>query len=141
MCGFPASGPSISLTEFSQNQQQPPARSSWAEKGVFDIRLAQKPSLSMRYGECSLPHPAVQNMLLAAQALGLSSLLTTFVLLREYDIKQLLSVPDEIDLSAMIYLGYPAESLGKPRRRPLSEISHLNSWGSPYNADELNQDG
>lgn len=76
--------------------------------------------------------PAVQNMLLAANALGLGSLLTTFALLRAYDIKKLLHIPEHISLEAVVYLGYSDEKLGRPRRRPLEELAHLNDWETPF---------
>ena len=79
--------------------------------------------------------PAVQNMLLAARSLGLGTLLTTFCLLRASDIKGLLGIPDYISLEAMVYVGYPDERLGRPRRLPLEEVAHMNSWGARYPAE------
>lgn len=76
--------------------------------------------------------PAIQNMMLAAKALGLGTLLTTLVTLREYDVKKLLGIPDYINLVALVYLGYPDEKLGKPRRKPLTEVAHMEAWGNPY---------
>jgi nitroreductase len=75
---------------------------------------------------------ACQNMLLAAQALGLGSLFTTFAGLREADVKALLGVPPTLFLEAMLFIGYPDEPLGRPRRRPIETCTHLNRWGTPY---------
>jgi hypothetical protein len=31
-------------------------------------------------------------------------------------------------LEACVFLGFGAEPLGRPRRKPLSEIAHANEW-------------
>ena len=73
-------------------------------------------------------YPACQNMMLAAHALGVSSLFTTFFGLVEADVRQLLHVPPRMFLEACVFLGFGAEPLGKPRRKPLAEVGHLNHW-------------
>lgn len=75
---------------------------------------------------------ACQNMMLAGQALGLSSLFTTFFFLARDEIKQLLGLPPHIFMECAVFLGYGAEELGKPRRKPVREVTHLNTWGSTY---------
>jgi nitroreductase len=77
--------------------------------------------------------PCCQNMMLAAKALGLGSLFSTFFnKLRNKDIKQLLNVPPEVFLEAAVWIGYPNEKLGPPRRRPIEEMTHRNQWGTKY---------
>ena len=76
--------------------------------------------------------PAIQNMLLAAKALGLGTLLSTLCILRAYEIKQLLHIPEHISLEAMVHLGYPDEQLGRPRRFALEQVAHLNLWETPF---------
>lgn len=85
-------------------------------------------------GRGSSVFPACQNMMLAARALGVSSLFTTFFGLCEPQIKELLGVPPRMFLEAGIYLGYPAEKLGRSRRRPLSEVAHVDHWDASYAA-------
>ena len=75
---------------------------------------------------------ACQNMMLAANALGLSSLFTTFFFLKEREIKELLGIPPRIFMESAVFLGYGEEELGKPRRRPVSEVTHLNGWERRY---------
>jgi nitroreductase len=87
-------------------------------------------------GRGSSLFPACQNMILAAQALGVQSLFTTFFGLVEPAVKEILHVPPRMFLEAAVFLGYGAEQLGRPRRRPLVETVHLNDWsvawaGSP----------
>jgi nitroreductase len=83
-------------------------------------------------GRGSSLFPACQNMMLAAHALGVSSLFTTFFGLCEADVKRLLHVPARMFLEAAVFLGYGDESLGKPKRKPLEAVVHLNDWEVPY---------
>jgi nitroreductase len=76
--------------------------------------------------------PACQNMILAAQALGVQSLFTTFFGLVEQDVKDLLHVPPRMFLEAAVFFGYGDEGLGRPRWRPLAEVAHWNDWGTPW---------
>ena len=83
-------------------------------------------------GRGSSLFPACQNMMLTAQAEGVSSLFTTFFGLIERDVKASLHVPPRMFLEACIFLGYSAEALGKPRRKPLREVAHVNDWDAPW---------
>jgi nitroreductase len=83
-------------------------------------------------GRGSSLFPACQNMMLAAHALGVSSLFTTFFGLCATDVKQLLHVPPRMFLEAAVFLGYGDEPLGRPRRKPLEEVVHLDTWEVPY---------
>jgi nitroreductase len=76
--------------------------------------------------------PAVQNLLLAAHALGLGSTLTTLPLLGGRELTDALALPDEVVPVAVIPIGHLARPLGPPARRPLSEKAHLNRYGTPY---------
>ena len=86
-------------------------------------------------GRGSSLFPACQNMMLAARALGVSSLFTTFFGLREREIKQLLGIPPRVFMECAVLLGYGAERLGAARRRPLAEVAHAERWGVPWNAE------
>ncbi len=76
--------------------------------------------------------PAVQNLLLAAHALGLGSTLTTLPVLAGGDLSGPLGLPPEVVPVAVVPLGHLAAPLGPPRRRPLSEKAHLNRYGTPF---------
>jgi nitroreductase len=86
-------------------------------------------------GRGSSLYPACQNMMLAAHALGVSSLFTTFFGLVDARVKELLHVPPRMFLEAAVFLGYGAEKLGKPRRKPLAEVVHVNDWDVAYDAE------
>jgi nitroreductase len=76
--------------------------------------------------------PAVQNLLLAAHALGLGSTLTTLPTLGDNGLIELLGLPPEVVPVAVVPLGYLARPLGPPRRLPLSERAHLDRYGTPF---------
>jgi nitroreductase len=78
--------------------------------------------------------PAVQNLLLAAHALGLGSTLTTLPVLGGDDLSKALDLPDEVVPLAVVPLGHLTKPLGPPRRLPLSEKAHLNRYGVPFPA-------
>jgi nitroreductase len=76
--------------------------------------------------------PAVQNLLLAAHALGLGSTLTTLPVLAGDELSTHLGLPPEVVPVAVVPLGYLAKPLGPPRRRPLPEKAHLDRYGTPF---------
>lgn len=75
-------------------------------------------------------YPAVQNLLLAARALGLGTALTTVHSMFETEIKALLDIPSNVQTVALIPLGYPSpeERFGGSRRRPVAEVTHFDRW-------------
>ncbi len=75
-------------------------------------------------------YPAVQNLLLAARALGLGTSLTTVHSMFEEEIKDLLGIPSNVQTAALIPLGYPSpeERFGGSRRRPVDEVTHYDRW-------------
>lgn len=76
--------------------------------------------------------PAVQNLLLAAHALGLGSTLTTLPVAAGGELTALLELPPEVVPLAVVPLGHLPNALGPPRRRPISEKTHLNRYGTPF---------
>jgi nitroreductase len=75
--------------------------------------------------------PAVQNLLLAAHALGLGSTLTTLPTLGD-GLAETLALPPEVVPLAVVPIGHLTKPLGPPRRAPVSEKAHLNRYGTPY---------
>lgn len=77
-------------------------------------------------------YPAAQNIMLAARALGIGSTLTTVHhRFRHAEVKAALGVPDDVEVAALIPLGYPRGKFGRPPRRPLSEVVYADRWGTP----------
>jgi len=77
-------------------------------------------------------YPAVQNMLLAARALGLGATLTTRHLLYEKETEAALGLPPGVHSYAIIPIGYPIGKFGPVRRGPLSEIVYQDRWGQAW---------
>ena len=71
------------------------------------------------------------NLLLAANALGLGSALTTLPTFGG-QLAELVGLPEHIKPLAMIPLGHPAKKLGKPRRKPVEEVAHRGRYGTPF---------
>jgi nitroreductase len=77
-------------------------------------------------------YPAVQNLMLAARALGVGSCITTIHKYRDPQVKELLGIPAEVETAALVPLGYPLGKFGRPPRRPLAEVAHADLWGRAF---------
>ena len=67
-------------------------------------------------------YPAVQNMLLAARALGLGATLTTLHLQFEKEAEAALGLPPNVHSYALLAIGYPMGRFGPVRRVPLADV-------------------
>ena len=78
-------------------------------------------------------YPAVQNLLLAAGGLGYGSCLTTGLTLFGADrVRERLGLPATITPMAAVYVGKPAAPLKPPRRRPATEVTYREQFGSAW---------
>jgi nitroreductase len=77
-------------------------------------------------------YPAVQNMLLAARALGLGATLTTLHLRFETETEAALGLPPDVHSYALLLIGYAMGRFGPVRRAPLSDVVYENRWGELY---------
>jgi nitroreductase len=75
-------------------------------------------------------YPAVQNLMLAARALGLGTALTTLHKMHEEDVKQLLGIPDDVETMALIPVGRPKGQFGPVRRMPVEKVVYWDAWGA-----------
>ena len=73
-------------------------------------------------------YPAVQNMLLAARALGLGATLTTRHLYFGKDSEAALGLPPGVHSYAILPIGYPMGNFGPTRRGELSDIVYQDRW-------------
>lgn len=74
--------------------------------------------------------PAVQNLMLAAHALGIGSVPTTLhpqVMERVY---ALFGIPKDVTFHFSIPLGYPRGRFGPSVRRPTAETAFFEQWGT-----------
>ena len=77
-------------------------------------------------------YPAVQNMLLAARALGLGATLTTLYLQFENEAEAALGLPPNVHSYAPLPIGYPMGRFGPVRRVPLPDVVYEDRWGQTY---------
>jgi nitroreductase len=75
--------------------------------------------------------PGVQNLFLAARALGLGTTLTTVHRLREPEVRAVLDIPEDVITFALIPVGYPTGRWGEGRRRPVREVTYWDAWKVP----------
>ena len=81
--------------------------------------------------------PGIQNMLLAARALGIGSVYTTLhakVMERVYE---MFAVPTEMEFHACIPFGYPRGNFGPTQRYRSSETTYWDKWDDapPWTVD------
>ncbi|MCL4265831.1 MAG: nitroreductase family protein [Anaerolineae bacterium] len=76
---------------------------------------------------------AIQSMMLTAWVDGLGANWVGFGGLDS--IKPLLGIPTEMEVFAVLPIGYPADAItgqGKKRRKALAEVAHREQWGQPF---------
>ncbi len=78
--------------------------------------------------EASSCYPGVQNLLLAARALGLAANLSIWHFFAEKEFKQVLGIPDDVTMYALVPVGWPEGKFGPVRRRPVAEVLHWDRW-------------
>jgi len=71
----------------------------------------------------------VQNLMLAARALGLGTTLTTSHLCNEQKVKALLGIPDDVNTFCLIPVGYPLGRWGEAKRKPVEDLAYRDEWG------------
>jgi nitroreductase len=92
------------------------------------VEFALRGQRQSAVAEASSVYPGVQNMLLAARALGLAANLTTWHMFLEREFKQVLGVPRGINTYAIIPVGWPLGRFGPVTRRPAAEAIHRDRW-------------
>jgi nitroreductase len=74
--------------------------------------------------------PAVQNLLLAANALGYGSTLTTLTTVAAAELRTVVELPEGMEPMAVVPIGLPARSLGPPRRVPAVDRTFVDRYQS-----------
>ncbi len=76
-------------------------------------------------------YPFVWSILLAAHAEGLGGVMTTMAVTREARVKELLAVPDELAVAAVLALGYPVKRATRLRREPVESFATVDTCDGP----------
>lgn len=73
-------------------------------------------------------YPAVQNLMLAARALGYGGVITGFHNAVDAELRELLGIPPTARIACTVTLGRPEGSHGPVRRRPMQELVFGDAW-------------
>ena len=79
--------------------------------------------------------PSVQNLLLAARAMGLGASLITLPLWSTTAARRALGLPISVQPACVVPLGWPQGRYGPTTRRPVGDVVHLDRFGNqPFKA-------
>ena len=73
-------------------------------------------------------YPAAQNLIVAARALGLGTVFTTFQGTAEPVIRETLDIPDDVHIGALIPVGWPDRKFGPLKRVGYDKVVHHDGW-------------
>lgn len=75
-------------------------------------------------------YPSVQNLLLAARAIGLGASLITMPLWSVTVARRILGLPLSVEPCCVVPLGWPIGRYGAKPRKPVDEVIHLGRYGT-----------
>lgn len=75
-------------------------------------------------------YPSVQNLLLAARAMGLGASLITLPLWSVTSARRILRLPLTVTPVCVVPLGWPRGRYGPTTRKPVEQVTHLDSYGN-----------
>lgn len=73
---------------------------------------------------------ATQNLFLAARSFGLGTRICGVGGQAEQTIKNILGIPDHVEVALITPLGYPKGKFGPTDRIPADQVTHRNKWGN-----------
>ena len=84
-------------------------------------------------------YPSVQNLLLAARAMGLGASLITLPLWSQTSARRALGLPHAVTPCCIVPLGWPRGRYGATTRKPVEEVAHLDAYGNRAWLDTLDR--
>jgi nitroreductase len=103
------------------------------EAPVWIVPCLLEKTRNWESGSCI--YPAVQNMLLAARALGLGATLTTLYQSLEKDADAILGLPEDAYSYAILPIGYPLGNFGPVALPGLEDVVFADRWGEKWSAE------
>lgn len=88
-------------------------------------------ALALHNGPADSVVPAVQNLMLAARAIGIGSVPTTLHPSVMDRFHRMFDIPDDVGFHFCVPLGYPQGNFGPNVRNPTSATTFINRWGAP----------
>ena len=98
---------------------------AWILGGARKVYPPDAPTDAFMY---STIYPAGQNLIVAARAMGLGAVFTTFQMMVEPLLREELAVPEDVHLCLFVGVGYADRKFSKVRRKPVAEVLHWNGW-------------
>jgi len=74
-------------------------------------------------------YPSVQNLLLAARAMGLGASLVTLPLWSQTSARRALDLPRSVTPCCIVPLGWPRGRYGPTTRKPVEQVAHRDAYG------------
>jgi nitroreductase len=90
--------------------------------------------VSSHYGSI---YPSVQNLLLAARAVGLGGALVTMPLWSALAARRMLKLPLTVEPCCIVTLGWPQGRYGPKARKPVGKVVHFDRYGHRLEPDGL----
>ena len=94
----------------------------------LDLRGVRRDTFAAGVGVGGSIWPAVQNLLLAARALGLGAAPTTLGLSDKPAAREVLDLPETMEPFALIPVGYPRGNFGPVTRLPVGDTVRWDRW-------------
>lgn len=114
--------------------QDVPDESPYRMAALLASELGHAPVVILAYamgvGAAGSVLPGVQNLLLAARALGIGSVLTTLHPSVMDLVNRMFDVPAEVDFHCCIPLGYPRGNFGPTQRFATADTTYWDRWGA-----------
>lgn len=118
----------------------------WQVDHFIEVPVLVVPCLRLTVGEGRMPfslmphaavsgywgsiYPSVQNLLLAARAMGLGASLITLPLWRPARARRILGLPRSVTPCCVVALGWPRGRYGPTTRKPVGQVTHLDAYGN-----------
>lgn len=117
--------------------QEIPADSPYRMAALLAAEMVHAPAVVLAFSPgpreltAGSVFPAVQNLMLAARALGIGSVLTSLHPVVMDRLYEMFGVPPEYGFHACIPLGYPRGRFGPTRRWPTADTTFIDRWDAP----------
>ena len=107
---------------------------SWLAENYHKVPLLVL-ALSRNDPTGSSIYPAIWNLMLAARGHGIGTCLTTVMSFETEKVFEILNIPNDKGwtLNATITAGYPLGKWGVAERKPVDDVTYLNTWGNKTN--------
>ena len=75
-------------------------------------------------------YPAVQNLMVAARALGIGTTLTTVVRIEHDELRRICEIPERFEVAALVPMGRPRGRFGVAPRKPVEAVTYWDRFGA-----------